>query len=73
MFTLQHVIHRHSAGRFALQVAELQAAAAAAERSHCAQLDAVLQDAAAHEAAAVSAAVAVTAAHLTRGMHLSSD
>jgi hypothetical protein len=55
---------------FTLQVAELQTAAAAAERSHRAQLDAVLQDAAAHEAAAVSAAVAVTAAHLTRGTGL---
>lgn len=41
-----------------------------AERTHQAQLDAVLQDAAAHEAAAVSAAVVVTAAHLTRGVHM---
>ncbi len=41
-----------------------------AERTHQAQLDAVLQDAAAHEAAAVSAAVAVTATHLTRGVHM---
>ena len=69
-FTCQPVNERLSARRFPVQVAELQAAAAAAERSHRAQLDAVLQDAAAHEAAAVSAAVAVTAAHLTRGTGL---
>ena len=52
------------------QVDELRMAAAAAERQHRSQLDAVLQDAAAHESQAIATAVSATAAHFTQSEYV---